>query len=523
MPELEAAAGSAAPPRGRTSAEPPRGPMPSKPALAPPCARPVRLSGWGGGPAVEASLWRPRDLGELAERLRLLAARGASDGMIPRGMGRSYGDAAQLAGGLVLQTGALRSFELDRERGILTAEAGVTAAELLRELVPRGFVLPVLPGTQHVSIGGMIASDVHGKNHGEAGSIGAHVLALGLLRADGELVELAPDGDREQAAGFAATLGGMGLTGVVAWARIALRRVAGPLMTVDTDRAHDLDSVLALLREPGGSHRVAWLDLLAAPGRVRGVVTRAEFAGEAENAAARARPDVQPLATVPRWWPGGLPRLGVRAFNELRFRSTPARERGRLEPLGAHMFPLDRLAAWPRLYGPAGFVQYQLAVPFGAERVLEQVLLALRAHSVPCFLAVLKDFGEGSGAPLSFPIRGWTLALDLPRAAAGLEQALVRCDELVAAAGGRVYLSKDSRLRPDALAAMYPRLDEWRELRARLDPLERWRSDLGLRLGLVEGAGRACACAFACARAFPRAARAGLCATAAGTAAWRQL
>src|SRR5579875_537634 len=474
MPESEAGQGPVAP-----AHEP-------MPAQAPPGARTVRLSGWGGGPGVEASLWRPGDVEALAERLRLLAERASASGMIARGMGRSYGDAAQLAGGLVIQTGALRRFELDREHAILTAQAGLTAGELLRELVPQGFVLPVLPGTQHVSIGGMIASDVHGKNHGEAGSIGRHVLALGLLRADGELVELAPDGDDERAAAFAATLGGMGLTGVVVWARIALRRVAGPLMSVDTDRARDLDSILSALREPGGSHRVAWLDLLAGPGRIRGVVTRAEFAGEVENAGSQARPDVQPLATVPSWWPGGLPRLGVRAFNEARFRATPIRERGRLEPLGAHMFPLDRLAAWPRLYGPAGFVQYQLAVPPGAERVLEQVLLALQAHSVPCFLAVLKDFGEGTGAPLSFPIRGWTLALDLPRAAPGLERALARCDELVAGAGGRVYLSKDSRLRPDALAAMYPRLDEWRELRARLDPLGRWRSDLGLRLGLVE-------------------------------------
>jgi decaprenylphospho-beta-D-ribofuranose 2-oxidase len=447
-----------------------------------PTARVARIAGWGGGPPVPVRLWRPRDPGELAERLQALAAAGSPEGVIARGLGRAYGDAAQLSGGLVLQTGALRGFELDAERGILTAQAGISVAELLRELVPRGFVLPVMPGTQHVSVGGMVASDVHGKNHGEAGSFGRHVLELGLVSATGELVALAPGSE-----GFAATLGGMGLTGTIAWARVALARVAGPMMRVDTDRCETLEEVLAALRAPGGAHRVAWLDLLAGGGRVRGVVTRAQFAEADEQPQARSGDTQVPVrATVPGWWPGVLPRAGVRAFNELRFRTSPRRERDRLEPLAKHMFPLDRLGAWPRLYGPAGFVQYQLVVPFGCERVLEQVPAVLRAHDVPCFLAVLKDFGPATDASLSFPMPGWTLALDLPRSAPGLEPALERCDELVAHAGGRVYLSKDSRLRPESLAVMYPRLGEWREAKARLDPAGRWRSDLALRLELVD-------------------------------------
>jgi decaprenylphospho-beta-D-ribofuranose 2-oxidase len=432
------------------------------------------------------SLWRPSDETELASELARMAAAGESTGAIARGLGRAYGDAAQLRRGLVVQTEGLHRWQLDAERGVLSAQAGVSAAELMRELIPRGFVLPVLPGTQHVSIGGMIASDVHGKNHGVVGSFGRHVLSIGLLRSDGEVLELAPD---EEA--FQATLGGMGLTGVILWAQIALRRVAGPIMTVDTDRAEGLGSILELLQLPGGSHRVAWLDLLsgASSSRIRGVVTRAEFAEADQNPGAHESADVATLATVPSWWPGGLPPLGVRAFNELRFRTSPAHERGRLEPVGRHMFPLDRLGAWPRLYGPPGFVQYQLVVPPGAEATLERVLETLSERGVPCFLAVLKDFGPASGAPLSFPIPGWTLALDLPRAAPALAPALRRCDELVAEAGGRVYLSKDSRMAPDVLAAMYPRLDEWRQARDALDPIGRWRSDLGLRLGLVAAAG----------------------------------
>ncbi len=158
-----------------------------------------------------------------------------------------------------------------------------------------------------------------------------------------------------------------------------------------------------------------------------------------------------------------------------------------MEAIGAHMFPLDALEAWPRLYGPEGFMQYQLVVPSGQEAVLEAVIMRLRRARIPCFLCVLKDFGAANGAPLSFPLEGWTLALDVPRRAPGLEAGLAACDELVAGAGGRVYLAKDSRLAPKVLAAMYPRLGEWRAIRRQVDPEGVWASDLALRTGLVDG------------------------------------
>jgi decaprenylphospho-beta-D-ribofuranose 2-oxidase len=278
----------------------------------------------------------------------------------------------------------------------------------------------------------------------------------------------------------------MGLTGVIASARIRLAPAGSPFLAVDTDRVADLEHALAALRAPGGPHRVAWLDLLGSPAG-RGIVTRAEpVPGDAVPADAQGEATVSSRATVPSRWPGALLRPEtVRAFNELRFRTAPALARGRIESIGRHMFPLDALDAWPRLYGRHGFVQYQLVVPYGEEATLEAVIAELRGASVPCYLAVLKDFGPANGAPLSFPIAGWTLALDLPRAAAGLGPALDRCDVLVAQAGGRVYLSKDARMRPDALGAMYPRLDEWRTARDRVDPDRVWRSDLALRTGLL--------------------------------------
>ncbi len=452
--------------------------------LRSPAPASVSLCGWGGAGEVQAQLIRPLD--SAAVQVALERVREAP-GTIPRGMGRSYGDAAQLAGGLVLDLTALKHIDLDRENGTVTAQAGVTIGELLDAVVPKGWIVPVVPGTQHVSIGGAIASDIHGKNHGTAGTFGSHVQALGLLTAAGELLELEPD---DPDGLFAATLGGMGLTGVILWARVALASADRPLLSVDTDRADDLDDVLALLLEPGGPHRVAWLDVLG-PRAGRGVVTRARLleVGDGAPPADVRTPTatVRGRATVPERWPSNVLRPStVRAFNELKFRVSPRRRRGHVEPFGAHMFPLDVLGAWPRLYGPRGLIQYQLVVPPGAENVLHATIDLLRRRRVPCYLAVLKDFGPANGAPLSFPIEGWTLALDLPAAAPGLQPALDRLDELVAEAGGRVYLSKDSRLRADTVRAMYPQLPAWRRVRDQIDPDGLWRSDLALRTGLID-------------------------------------
>jgi decaprenylphospho-beta-D-ribofuranose 2-oxidase len=404
-------------------------------------------------------------------------------GAVARGMGRSYGDAAQLTNGMVLDATALKRFDLDPAAGTVTAEAGVTIAELLGAIVPAGWMLAVVPGTQHVTVGGAIAADIHGKSHGTSGSFGTHVEALGLLTSRGELLELEPGRDRDR---FAATVGGMGLTGVILWARIRLRAVTGALLSVDTDRVADLDGALSALAAPGGEYRVAWLDLLGASAG-RGIVTRARHVDLPEGPeTAQGRATVRARATVPGQWPGGIVRPAtVRAFNELRFRVAPHRERGRLESIGAHMFPLDALNAWPRLYGPQGLVQYQFVVPTGEEHVLRSMVQTLRSGNVPCYLAVLKDLGAGNGSPLSFPMRGWTLALDMPRRAPGLRALLDGFDELVAGVGGRVYLAKDCRLRPETLAAMYPELPHWRQVRDELDPEGLWRSDLATRTGLI--------------------------------------
>ena len=445
------------------------GPMPGREAAV--------VSGWGGGPGVDVTLIRPRTIDELRD----VVSPGPGSGTIARGMGRSYGDAAQLRAGTVLDVTGLRSFELDAGSGIVTAQAGATLGQLLRALAPAGWILPVVPGTQHVTIGGAIASDVHGKNHGVAGTFGSHVLGLGLLTPSGDVLTVTASDGGEL---MAATIGGMGLTGVIVWASIKLGRLGSAALSVDTDRVERLDDALSILDGPGGPFRVAWLDLLGTT-PVRGVVTRA--ARLAEDPSRKSQTTVAARWNVPAWWPGGLLRpTTVRAFNELRFRGTPRHQVGYPESFGAHMFPLDVLEGWPRLYGRYGLVQYQFVVPRGQEGTLERVIARLRHSGVSCYLAVLKDFGPANHAPLSFPLTGWTLTLDMPRAAPGLELLLRGFDQLVAQAGGRVYLAKDWRLRSDVLEAMYPRLAKWRAVRDQADPDRRWRSDLGLRTGLIE-------------------------------------
>jgi decaprenylphospho-beta-D-ribofuranose 2-oxidase len=225
---------------------------------------------------------------------------------------------------------------------------------------------------------------------------------------------------------------------------------------------------------------------LLGPHPGRGIVTRAEHLEHPGIERRDAAATVRARATVPARWPSGALRAAtVRAFNELRFRRAPRRERGRLEGFGAHMFPLDALDAWPRLYGKHGLLQYQFVVPDGRERVLQVVVERVRRARIPCFLATLKDLGSANDSPLSFPLAGWTLALDLPRAAPGVDTLLSGFDELVAEAGGRVYLTKDARLRAEAASAMYPRLDQWRSVRNGSDPGGLWRSDLALRTGLI--------------------------------------
>ncbi len=451
------------------------------------------LIGWGGTSPTVARVVRPRTTEEIATALDA----GDPRGMIARGLGRAYGDAAQNAGGLVLDCTAMHSIgPFDEATGRVTVSGGAPLDAVIDAVLPTGWFLPVTPGTRHVTVGGAVAADVHGKNHHTDGSLARHLIALTLLSPDGDLHHLTPDDDPDL---FWATIGGMGLTGVIVDATVQLTPVETRFMSVETHRARDLDEVMALLYAGDVTHRysAAWLDLAArGAGTGRGVVALGNHTPlhalsvhdrEPSGISLRRRTPALPIP-APSWF---VSRSATRTFNEWWFRRTSIERVEEVQTLEAFCYPLDAVGHWNRLYGAAGFIQWQCALPMGEEARLREVVSEIAQAPVPVTLAVLKRFGAGSAGHLSFPIPGWTLAVDLPAArGSGLDALLDRLDERVADSGGRVYLAKDSRMRPEWLPLMYPRLADWREVQARVDPGGRFTSDLDRRLGLTATAAR---------------------------------
>jgi decaprenylphospho-beta-D-ribofuranose 2-oxidase len=442
------------------------------------------LTGWGRTQPTHANVVTPANEQDVAV---VLAE--STGGVIARGLGRSYGDAAQLGGGTVVDgRGFGQMGPIDEATGEVTVGAGVSIDTILAASLPAGFFVAVSPGTRQVTVGGAIAADVHGKNHHRDGSFCDHVASMRLVTPIG-VMDVAPDRDGEV---FWGTAGAMGLTGIVTEARLRLLAVETDRMVVDTQRCDDLDAVMSAMSTGDDAYRysVAWIDCMARGARLgRAVLTRGDHAKTedlpvGERARGRAAPRPSRLR-VPFPAPGGmLNRVSIRAFNEAWFRHAPKLRNGELVELSTFFHPLDWVSDWNLLYGPKGVVQYQFAVPDAHAETVREAVELLSHSGVPSFLGVLKRFGPGDPGPLSFPMQGWTLALDVPVGPPQLPGVLDQLDELVAAASGRVYLAKDARLDPRHLAGMYPRLDEFAALRARLDPRGVLRSDLSRRLGL---------------------------------------
>lgn len=438
--------------------------------------------GWGrAAPSVGAPV--APTAAEVPDQVRAAGPRG----LIARGLGRSYGDPAQNAGGEVL-------LPLPTEIGPVAADgsvrvsAGTSLHDLIAALLPQGRFVPVTPGTRYVTVGGAVACDVHGKSHHVTGSFGNHVRSLDLVLADGSTTTIGPDTDGDL---FWATVGGMGLTGIILSAVVDTIPVETAYAEVTTQRLANLDEVMREMREGDAAftYSVAWIDTLARGAALgRSVLSRGEHATRGQLT---GRPATDPLApprapriTVPVTPPVNLVSgVAVRAFNEAWFRKAPRHRTGQIQSLSAFFHPLDGIGGWNRAYGPHGFVQYQFVVPDDQGEALVRILERIAAARLPCFLAVLKRFGPGNESPLSFPMGGWTLAYDVP-AHPDLAPLLDDLDEQVVAAGGRVYLAKDSRLSAAMLPEMYPRLDEFRAVRERVDPRRTFQSDLSRRLDL---------------------------------------
>ncbi len=452
--------------------------------------RRTELAGWGGTSPSVASLVEAtaQELTPDDGLAGIVGRRGA----IARGLGRAYGDAAQNGGGTVIRLAPGDDpIRLDPIAGTATVDAAVSLDALLRVIVPQGWFVPVSPGTRFVTVGGAIASDIHGKNHHADGSFGAHCTELVMLLADGHERAVTPSSDAEL---WWATIGGMGLTGLITRATFRLIPIETQHCVVDTERVPNLDALIE--RMESGDHRyrysVAWVDLVATGSSLgRAVLSRGDHATLEQLRALHPKSATDPLAfdpptspDVPTGFPNVLNRLAVRAFNEFWYRKTRARHHGS-ETLTGFFHPLDMVGQWNRLYGRHGFLQYQFVVPFEAVDTLRTIVAKIADEGHASFLAVLKRFGEQSGGLLSFPQPGWTLTLDLPAGVDGLGRLLHDLDELVLAVGGRHYLAKDAQATPAVIRAGYPRLDEWKAIRARVDPDGMWASDQARRLDLI--------------------------------------
>jgi len=431
------------------------------------------LAGWGQWPTVDAEVDRIRDLDHLAAAVR-------SAPLIPRGLGRSYGDSS-LGSHVADLTGLDNLIQFDDATGVLTCQAGVSLAEVLAVFVPRGWFLPVTPGTRFVTVGGAIASDVHGKNHHVAGSFSDHVDSFRLMTATGELL---PVSRTEHPDLFRATCGGMGLTGVIVEATFRMQPIRSRNIDETVIKTPHLAAALDAFDAYGAAtYSVAWIDLCATGQHLgRSLLMVGEHATDGDLTAVPRQPRADLPISAPTF---ALNRFTVRAFNRLyyeRIRGEITEHRVGIEPF---FYPLDAINNWNRLYGHRGFLQYQFVIPqdAGREPVIEAVnRIAQSGLASP--LAVLKQFGPGNDNFLSFPRAGYTLAVDVQ----ATDDALRLCDALdsvVTAAGGRVYLTKDARMSRETFVAGYPDLGSFEVVREKYGASGHFVSAQSQRLGIA--------------------------------------
>jgi decaprenylphospho-beta-D-ribofuranose 2-oxidase len=424
---------------------------------------------------------RPERMSEARQRV---AEAEPAAGLIAHGAGRAYGDAALNSKGRVLMTRRLDRFlAFDEATGLLESEPGASFADLLQCFLPRGWLAPATPGTAFATLGGAIANDVHGKNHDRMGSFGDHLAWIDLLLPSGETRRVTPQGDPQL---FQATVGGLGLTGLIAGLGLRMMRVPSSAVRVRERRCRDLDAFLAALAEARAraTYSVGWIDGVAKGSALgRGILEEAEPEPSAGATEQRRR-----AWRVPLDFPGFvLNGATVALFNAAYYRRVPTGGRERIADYQRFLYPLDSLSDWNRIYGSGGFHQFQCVLPDesaprGLRRMLEEVASSGRAS----FLAVLKTLGGDGRGYLSFPMRGHTLALDFPRRP-GVEDLLARLERLTLDHGGRIYLAKDAALSPEGFRAMYPRLPEFRAALERVDPQRRMNSDMARRLAIREG------------------------------------
>lgn len=422
------------------------------------------ISGWGRNPVQACKLMRP-------EKYADLKAHTAS--CIARGQGKSYGDASLNEDHLVILTERLnRLISFDQKQGIITAEAGVTLKEILDVVVPQNWFLPVTPGTQFVSLGGCVAADVHGKNHHKVGSFGEHIMSLTLILADGSSLHCSPTKHSDI---FWATVGGMGLTGIIGEVTLQLIPIKNAFMSVTHHEVNTLEHMCHSFNQSryDDDYTVMWLDTEKDHG-----IVMAAHASDIEGKAYKAKAKKLNF---------NMPRLmfnnpAIKLFNRLYFYKN-AHKTNFISHYKPYFYPLDNIQDWNKLYGKKGFVQYQCVLPtVSALKGIQEILKTMKKNNAVSFLSVLKKLGKPSGGLLSFPMEGLTLAMDIKFENTKTLDLLKEFDAIVLAHQGRVYLAKDACLSPESFRAMYPQYERFREIKHKLDPQNIFSSSLSRRL-----------------------------------------
>lgn len=439
------------------------------------------IANWGNYPAMESDerLFSYDD--QLQDIIR------SSPHFIPRGNGRCYGDAS-LAGETINTIRYDKILSFDTERGLFECQSGLTLDQILEVIVPKGWFLPVTPGTKFITVGGAVGSDVHGKNHHVDGTFGQHITDMDIILADGTSVTCSPTQYPDL---FEATCGGMGLTGMITRIKFKLKKIPSSYIKQKQIKAANLDELIRLFEEyKHYTYSMAWIDCLQKGNSFgRGIMTIGEFATPEElNEKQRKAPLALPkkkAITIPFNFPSwSLNTFTVKAFNFLYYNKNVKKEISSVTTYEPFFYPLDALLHWNRCYGKKGFVQYQFVLPLQAKEGLIDILRRIGAKGMGSFLVVLKVFGKQEDNLISFPFEGYTLALDFP-VRKGLFEFLDELDEVVLKYGGRLYMSKDARMKPEMLEAGYPRLKEFKSIVQKYNPDGKIRSIQSDRLKLT--------------------------------------
>ncbi|OFT33515.1 decaprenylphosphoryl-beta-D-ribose oxidase [Corynebacterium sp. HMSC08A12] len=461
------------------------------------------LTGWGRTAPTTAEVLSTQDVDQIAAAVARVADDNADKpshlqrGVIARGMGRSYGDPAMNAGGLVIDMQQLNTIHsINPDTALVDVDAGVTLDQLMKAALPYGLWVPVLPGTRQVTIGGAIGPDIHGKNHHSAGSFGNHVRSMELLVADGRVLHLTPEGSEDDPDGelFWATVGGMGLTGIILRATIEMTKTETAYFIADGDMTHSLDETIAF-HSDGSEHNFtyssAWFDAISPEPKLgRAAISRGSLAtlDQLKEYAPKLAKDplkfkAPQLMTVPDIFPSfTMNKLSMVAIGELWWLKS-GEYRNQVQNLTQFYQPLDLIGEWNRGYGSKGFLQYQFVVPTEAVEPFKEIIRDIQASGHYSALNVFKLFGEGNKAPLSYPMPGWNVCVDFP-IKPGLGAFLDDLDRRVMEFGGRLYLAKESRTSAENFHKMYPGLPGWLATRKRIDPTGVFASDMSRRLEL---------------------------------------